>query len=216
MSTERNCKMPAVAWLQVTNYMHGWVEQELGGEVRAHGRRVISVQHLKGARNVLRMETSEDLMEPGRTERAMCATRMNCISAGMELDPEAVKRLYKVTKDDLSLFMPIECPRLALTKNGVLRPWTLDTCFGREQALALQQLLRREFWGAVENFDRSYADELNGETYAAKEMVEEFCLVTGTPGVYVDAIRREWQRRRKKPSASHALAAEHHQASQGT
>lgn len=195
---ERQYKMPAIAWLQVTEYMRGWLVFELGGRVRAHYKPVISVQHLPGARDILRMEAFEDLMEPGPTGRAMSATRMNCLCAGMAMDPNAVERLYGVTKESIETYVPIECPKMCLTKYGVLRPWTLDIGFGKQQAMAMQQLLRREFWLAVEEFDRLYAVEVDGEWYAAKDMVEEFCSRHGTPDVYVEAIRREWQRRVKK------------------
>lgn len=195
---EKNYKLPAICWLKMTDYMHGWLESELGGEVRAHGLRVLSVQHLEGARAVLRMETTEDVMAPEVVERSMSGTRMNCISAGMIIDADVVKELYGLTKETIALFEPIECPKMCLTRNGVLRPWTLDTTFGRGQAIALQRLLRGAFWEGVAEFDRRYAEEQGGEWYAAKEMVEEFCAATGTPDVHVEAIRREWQRRRKR------------------
>ena len=190
--------VPAVAWLRVTDYMHGWLQHELGSEAWIRNQRVVCVQHLRGARDVLRMETVEDMMERRPLGNALSGTRRNCFAAGLEIDAEVMEKEYGVTREALGLFVPIECPRMCLTRNGVLRPWTLDVCMGKEQALALQRLLRNEFWLAVEEFDRRYAKEMGGEKYPALDMVEEFCRETRTPDMYADSIRREWQRRRKR------------------
>ena len=137
-------------------------------------------------------------MERGKTGNAMSATRHNCIVRGMLLDPDTVADFYGVTKECLKLFTPIECPKMCLTKNGVLRPWTLDVCFGKEQASCLQRLLREEFWHAVDEYNEEYAEKMNGKRYPAADMIEAFCQHTGTSDVHVDAMRREWQRRRKR------------------
>lgn len=199
-NTGKEYEMPAVCWLSVTDFMHGWLEHELGGGVRCREQRVLSVQHLKGARAVLKMETWEDMMEKKAVGSAMSATRRRCMEAGLEIDPAVMERDYGVTKEGLDLFMPIECPTMCLTRSGVLRPWTREVCFGRKQALELQRLLRREFWAAVEAFDGKYAEQEGGRKYSSKEMLEEFCAETRTREEYVDAMRREWDRRRKRNS----------------
>lgn len=200
MAKKKEYRQGAVVWLQMTDYMHGWLDWELGCEVRAHDQRVICVQHLEGARDVLRMETVEDMMEKQPLGIAISATRRNCFDAGLKISPETMRDEYGVTKEALALFVPIECPKLCLTRNGVLRPWTLDVCFGKDQARQLQKLLRAEFWAAVERFDREFAEEEEGRKYAAREMIEEFCVETRTPDLFVEAIRREWQRRVKRKS----------------
>ena len=105
-----------------------------------------------------------------------------------------------MTKELLKLYVPIECPKMCLTKNGVLRPWTLNVCFDKEQATALQKLLRREFWKAVEKYNAEYARKMGGKKYPAIDMIEDFCMDTETPDMYTEAIRREWQRRCKRKS----------------
>lgn len=184
-----------MTWLRITDYMRGWIEYELGSEVRAHDQRVICVQHLKGAREILRMESTEDMLDKQPLGIALSATRRNCFDAGLKIDPDVMERVYGVTESALDGYIPIECPKLCLTKNGVLRPWTLDVTFGKAQARAMQQLLRDCFWSAVEEFDKNFAEEQDGEWYAAKDMVEELCRETKTPEYHVEAIRREWQRR---------------------
>lgn len=201
---EQTYKLPAVTWLQVTGYMHGWVQWELGSGCRIGEQRVVCVQHLPGARDILRMQTVEDMMEKQPLGIALSATRRNCFDAGLKIDPDVMAREYGVTKEALGLFVPIECPKLCLTKNGVLRPWTLDVTFSKAQARAMQQLLREEFWANVETFDREYARRKNLQKYPAEEMVEAFCETTKTPDLYVSAIRREWQRRSKKAKESTA------------
>ena len=197
---EKKYKTPTVVWLKMTDYMHGWIEHELGGTARVQDRCVICVHHLPGARGILRMETFDDLMDKMPVGNALSDTRMQCYMAGLNLDENVMREKYGATRELMALFMPIECPEMRLTKNGVLRPWTMDACLGKEQASALQRLLRETFWDAVTQFDKRYSESLGGAKYPAKEMVEEFCYATNTPEEYVDAIRREWQRRVKRGS----------------
>ena len=197
-NNNREGNQPAMAWLRVTDYIHGWLERELGGEVMAHGRRVVSLQHLPGAKAAFRMQAAEDTMEPVKVKDSMSVTRRNCIEAGMTLDAEATAELYGVTREELALFVPVECPKVCLTRLGVIRPWTWDVSFGRQQATKLQGIVREAFWTAVTDFDQEYVEEQGGRRYAAKEMIEAFCKETRTPSYHVDAIRREWQRRKKR------------------
>ncbi len=195
---ERTYKIPPVVWLKMTDYMHGWLQHDLGGAARIHNQRVVCVQHLPGARDILRMETAEDVMDHTPVGNVMSATRRNCLCAGIGIDSSFIECEYGLTAEGLDLFVPIECPRMCLTKNGVLRPWTLDVCFGKEQATAMQRLLRGEFWKAVGEFNEEYARQRGGRGYPAIEMIEGFCTKTETPDLYIDAIRREWQRRVKR------------------
>ena len=200
--SEKVYDVPAIVWLKMTDYMHGWLQWELGGEARVKDQRVVCVQHLPGARAILRMETVEDMMEKKPIGNVMSATRKNCMEAGLNIDEDVMAREYGVTREAMKMFVPVECPKMCLTKSGVLRPWTLDVCLGREQAAAMQRLLRNAFWQAVEEYDAGYARKMNGRKYPAVDMVEEFCMDTETPDLYVEAIRREWQRRVKRVKSS--------------
>lgn len=191
-------KIPPIVWLKMTDYMHGWLQWGLGGSARVKEQRVVCVQHLPGARAVLRMETVFDMMEKKPIGSAMSATRKNCMEAGLAIDESVMEKEYGVTRELMKLFVPIECPKMCLTKSGVLRPWTLDVCLSKQQATSMQRLLRQAFWDAVEEYDAAYAEKMGGRKYPAADMVEEFCLETETPDMYVEAIRREWQRRRKR------------------
>lgn len=194
---ERKYQLPVIAWLKITDYIHGWARHELGGAVRACDQRVISVQHLRRAKEVLRMETAEDMKRQQPPENTMSATKRNCIEEGMKIDREATEQIFGVTQDELRLFVPVECPKMCLTANGVLRPWTLDTCFGKKQSRELREVIFCAFWDAVAKFADEYADSMAGKRYSTKEMIEAFCNDTGTPEVYIDTIRREWLRQRK-------------------
>lgn len=196
MATESN--LPAVGWLRVTDYIIGWISYELCGSLRIGDRRIVCVQHLKGARDILRMQTEEDTMEPRPADLAMGVTRRGCIAAGLALNPKAVEELYGIGREALALFVPIECPPMTLTEGGVLRPWTSDTCFSHKQASLLLKLLREAFWQAVGEFAEKYAREHRGEKYAQQDMIEDFCRETHTDDIHVPAIRREWQRRVKR------------------
>ena len=195
---EKRYDVPPIAWLKVTDYMHDWLQYELGGGARIKDQRVVCVQDIPGARDILKMEAKEDLMDKEPVGNGMSATRRNCYMAGLDLDEEVMEKEYGVTRELMKLFVPIECPKRCLTKYGVLRRWTFDYGFSKEQASAMQRLLRKEFWEAVEEYDRKYARKMDGEKYPAIDMIEAFCAETKTSEVYVDAIRREWQRRVKR------------------
>ena len=203
---EKNYRLPAIIWLKVTDYMHGWLQYELGGAIRVKGQRVVSVQHLPGAREALRMETTDDIeLRPMKVGNSMSGNRKNMLDAGMVLDADYIEREYGLSPEAMKLFMPIECPKMCLTPNGVLRPWTLDVNLGREQASALQRVLRNAFWHAVEDFNTEYARKMDGAYYPQVDMIEDFCADTNTPDIYVDAIRREWQRRLKSGQSRHIV-----------
>ena len=191
-------KTPAVAWLWMAGYMHTWLEGEFGGSARTHDKPVLSVSVIPGAKDILRMATEEDMLGPENIGISLSASRMSMLEAGLQLDADTVGRMYGATDKDLQLYVPIECPSKTLTKYGVLRPWTHDVRFGRNQANLLRNLLRAEFWKAVEAYDGCYAEEMVGTPYPAIEMVSAFCQATKTPEMYVDEIRREWQRREKR------------------
>lgn len=193
MSNEKTYGPIPMVWLKMSSYMHGWLDYELGCAVMAHGKHVLCVQHLEGARDVLRMESMEDQMTPGQTQAAMSVTRRNCIEAGMVLNAEVVERMYGVTKETLALYVPVECPKMCLTKLGVLRPWTRDVTFSKAQAQAMQKLLNGFFWKSVADFDARYVHE---GRHSDEKMLEAFCKATRTPDVYVAALRREWQRKK--------------------
>lgn len=193
---EKSYQLPPIIWLKVTDYMHAWTQGELGCGARIKSTRVLCVQHLEGAREVLKMETVNDMeLKPEKILNTMSANRKNMLEAGLELDEPYIEKAYGMTKAMMKLFVPIECPKMCLTKDGVLRPWSLDVSLGREQAIALQRLVRNAFWQAVEDFNTAYARKMETTKYADVDMIEDFCADTRTPDEYADAIRREWQRR---------------------
>lgn len=198
---EKSYRVPYIVWLRVTDYMHGWMQYELGSCARVGEQKVVCVQHLPGAREVLRMETNNDLDRKGRIDKTMSAARMNCVKAGLKMDAEVIERDYGLTSETLKLFVPVECPDMKMTERGVLRPWTLDTCLGRRQANELMQVLRDAFWKAVSAFNEEYAKSMCGEKYPTIDMVEAFCKLTNTSDVYAEAIKREWNRRVKRSSS---------------
>lgn len=197
MGNDKN-RLPSIVWLKVTDYMLPWLEKELGGKVRAKERKVLSVQHLTGAREILRMETVTDNIDNKVTGKSMSPMVRNCIDAGMSMDAETVEEMFGISRQDLKSYVPIECPKMCVTELGMIRPWELDVNFSRSQANRMIELLRREFWNAVAEFAEEYAREHEGEKYAQADMIEDFCKNSETPDVFVDAMRREWQRRCKR------------------
>lgn len=195
---EKNNSLPPVVWLRVTDFMAGWLQHELGGTAKIRDQRIVCLQHLPGAKEVFRMETEKDATNKGPVGNTMSDKRKNIVLSGLDIDEAVMERDYGMTRETLGLFVPIECPKNCMTGSGVLRPWTLDVCLGRKQANAMLDLIRREFWGAVERFNRGYAEKAGGRKYPAVEMIEAFCRETGTCDVHVAAMRREWQRRVKR------------------
>ena len=196
----KNFRMPAIAWLRVTGFIRGWLDYELGSKVMVNGRRVVCLQHLDGVRDILRMEPVDDVeLSPDLpVELSLSAARYGLISAAMTLSPETTERMYHLSLEQMQQFVPIECPRLRLTQEGLLRPWSGDAMLGDAQAKALLRLLREAFWKDVERFARRYSRQHEGERYAQEDMIEAFCRETETSDIHVEAIRREWQRRCKR------------------
>lgn len=196
----KQCKLPPIVWLKVTDFMHGWLQHELGGTLRIKDQRVVSMQHLPGARNILRFMETELEDEDGKSVvnkpigMSMSAVKKNCAEAGLSLNDGT----YKITRDELKLFAPIECPKRCVNQNGTVRPWTERVNLGKCQASELLNLLRNEFWKDVGEFSVKYAAQHEGEKYPQLEMIEAFCAETDTPIMYAETIRREWQRRVKR------------------
>lgn len=186
-----------IVWLKVTDFMHGWLQWELGGRIMVKDCRVICATHLPQVREVMRMEADE-MAQQRPVEYTMSAAWKNCMDAGLDIDEQAMEREYGMSREIMKTFLPIECPKMCMTSNGVLRPWTVSVSLSKQQAKALRQVLREEFWKAVEAYDHNYAAQMDGEPYHAIDMVEDFCIDTETPDIYVEAIRREWQRRVKR------------------
>lgn len=187
-----------ICWLKITDYMRGWIRSTLGGTQTVKGQPVISVHYLPGASEIMMMPTVDVLPGNGKLGIAISATWRNALDAGIAIDAATIESEYGVTREILRQYMPIACPRRAVSKDGIIRPWTNDTCFGKKQAMELLRLLRDAFWSAVWEFSARYAEERPGEKYAQVEMIEAFCRLSRTDDLYIEAIRREWQRRVKR------------------
>lgn len=196
----KSTKMPAIVWLRVTEFIMGWLDYEVGSKVMVNGRRVVCLQHLDGVRDILRMESVDDVeLSPDLpVDLSLSASRYSMLQAAMTLSPEATERMYHLSPEQMQQFVPIECPRLRLTQEGLLRPWSGDAMLGDAQAKALLRLLRHYFWEDVERFAGRYAREHEGEKYAQEDMIAAFCRLTKTSDLHIEAMRREWQRRCKR------------------
>ena len=183
---------PPVAWLSLTSYMHEWLFREYGGDVRLYGKPVLSIAHIPDAKKLLRQQTQDDVMEDGQTRWSVSAMRMDFLQHGVELGIKGVGGM-ELTREQLNLFLPIECPKMALTQNGVLRPWNRQTSFGQRQAFALTKLLRGAFWKTVADYERNFKWP-RGAEHTAIAMIESFCQDAGVPDIYAADLRREWQR----------------------
>ena len=162
--------------------------------MRLYGKPVVSIAHLSGAKDILRMETVDDMAASEDSRLAMSAMRMDCMEAGIARSPETIRRMYGMTAEQLKMFVPIECPKMALTKYGVLRPWNRTTSFGKRQAMALNRLLMKNFWQAIEDYYSALC-KAGKAPITAISMIEGFCDETGTSEIWTTDLRREWQRR---------------------
>lgn len=195
----------AICWLHVTDYMRGWMRSTLGGTLIVRNEPVLSVRHLDGMDRAFRMEADDTIPTDRTPGNAISATWYNALAAGISIDPLVMERMYGVTRELLRQYVPILCPVMAISSDGILTPWTGDIYFGKQQAVAIQRLLREAFWRAVAIFSIGYANEHPGGDYPQVEMVESFCRQTGTDDLYVEPIRREWQRRQRRERESLGL-----------
>lgn len=188
-----NYPTPAVAWLQITKYMHEWLINEFGGNVRLHNKPVLTVTYLPGVKKVLRMETMDDVTDISDNKFSMSAMRMDCVTLGCSIGPKTMQEQYGITPELLDTYLPIECPRMALTKYGVLRPWARNMAFGKQQAIELLTLLRNAFWDNVNEYYHNLIDK--GEApETAIELIRTYCEENHISEVHLDDLRREWQR----------------------
>lgn len=194
-----------ICWLKVTDYMREWLRRTLGTGRTVRGQPVLSIRHLPGVREVMMMETTEELPAGNKPGNAMSATWRNALEAGMSYDVAAVEKEYGVTRDVLDEYMPVACPDNSVSEDGIIRKWNDDTCFGKQQATALTRALREAFWRSVDDYSTEYAKTRQDESYAQIEMVESFCGDYGIDDMYVDALRREWQRRKKREKRKDGL-----------
>lgn len=188
----------SISWLRITEYLQGWLRTTFGGGKLVKGQKVLSVYDVEGIGEAMMMPVDDHMPHHGTPGNSISATWYNALYAGVAVDPGAIKAEYGVDRETLRQYMPIACPRKAVSEDGIVRPWTGDTCFGMQQAKVVQRLLREAFWRAVLEFSKEYAREHTGEQYAQVEMIEAFCRATGTDEINVEAIRREWQRRQKR------------------
>lgn len=187
--------METICWLKITDYMQGWMRATLGGPERVKNDPVIHVHTLDGAGAVMMMTTDNEPSWMGVPGNVICDTWHAALSVGMEIDARGMQKELGITREVLAQYLPIACPKNALADDGSIHPWDSDTSFGKEQATALQRLLREAFWESVDNYSREYNKEHLGEKYAQIEMLEAFCKEYHTDDMYIQAMRREWQRR---------------------
>ncbi len=190
--------MEHICWLRVTDYMRGWTRMVLGTRYRVHELPVIQVKGLDGASEVLAMSVSEELPGIGVPGNAMCDTWHAALEAGLEVDAWGMEREFGITREVMDQYLPVLCPDVAVDEDYITHPWTSDTCFGREQAIALQRLLRDAFWSAVDNYASDYKRAHSDAKYAQIDMLESFCKEYKSDDTHIDAMRREWQRRQKR------------------
>ncbi len=188
---------PAMAWLWVPGYMIAWLEYEYGGALVYYGRKLLSTWQVSGMKAAMREPTLEDALMNTQEKLSLSAQRMDCLQAGMQVNADTMATVFGMEARELALYVPLECPKMALTKLGVLRPWQRHIAFSRRQARSILALLQREFWGALAAYNEEYARTHEG-WYPAVEMVESFCDDTNTPEVFIAEIRREWQRKEKR------------------
>lgn len=192
---KRGYAPPPVVWIKLAVFMHGYLRATLGGEVKIGKQRVICVQHLPGVKKVWRMETVHDMMAGPDDGCTMSDERHTIFTEGMKIDAAVMARDFNMTPADLAQYIPVEVPKLCVTENGVLRPWTASVNMGAPQSSALRRILRREFWTAVDDFSRNYRAEHVDEGCSDRDVIDAFCEAYDTPTTCIDAIRREWQRR---------------------
>ena len=190
--------MEPICWLKITDYMRGWARRALGGTKRVRNNTVIEVQHIAGVQAVLEMPADDELHPDVVPGNVICDTWHAALEVGLEMDAESVEKLFCVTRELFCQYPPVSCPPYAMYEDGTIHPWDSDTSFGQQQAASLLRLIREAFWQAVGVFSNTYQQAHKGERYAQVEMIEAFCKEYRTDDMYVEAMRREWQRRQKR------------------
>lgn len=188
-----------IVWLKVTDYFQGWLRKNLGNKkAKAHGEPVLHFLHLPGAKDAMRLDAEVFDAGDHETGNSISALWYNALSSGLDYDPNTVEKEYGITREKLCQYMPLAVPDIAFIDGGRMRPWTENISFGSKQSIEVMKVLRNAFWKAVLEYSEMYAREHHGEKYAQADMLEAFCHDNDTDDIYLDAMRREWQRRCKR------------------
>lgn len=190
--------MRNICWLRITDYMRGWARAALGSAKRIKDAPVLDLHRLNGVEQVLLMPADDELPGFGMPGNVMCDTWHAALMAGLEMDPLDMEREFGITNEVLEQYLPVICPDYAIDEDGAIRPWDSNTCFGKQQAIALLRLIRDTFWSAVGNYASEYRKVHFGTKYAQIDMLESFCMDYHIDDTCIEAMRREWQRRSKK------------------
>ncbi len=190
--------MKSICWLRITDYMRGWTRVALGSAKRIKDIPVLDILNLEGAQQVMLLPTDNELPGLGVLGNAMCDTWHAALVAGLEMDTWGMEREFGVTKELLEQYLPVFCPDYAVTEDGTIHSWDNDTSFGKQQSTALLGLIRDAFWSAVGNYADQYKKAHFDAKYAQIDMLESFCKEHRINDMYLEAMRREWQRRCKR------------------
>lgn len=190
--------MEQICWLRITDYMREWTRTTLGNSKRVKDEPVLDILSLEGVQSALLMPTSDGLPGFGTLGNAMCDTWHAALTVGLEMDAQGMEKEFSITREMLEQYLPVACPAIAITMDGSTHPWNRDTCFGKQQASAVLRLIRDAFWSAVGNYAVQYENAHFGTKYAQIDMLESFCKDYRINDTYLEAMRREWQRRCKR------------------
>lgn len=190
--------MEQICWLRITDYMREWARTTLGSPKRVKGEPVLDILSLEGVQSVLLMPTSDGLPGFGSLGNAMCDTWHAALTVGLDMDAQGMEKEFGITREMLVQYIPVACPAVAITTDGSTHPWNRDTSFGKQQAAAILRLIRDAFWSVVGNYAIQYEDANFGIKYAQIDMLESFCKDYRINDTYLEAMRREWQRRCKR------------------
>lgn len=190
--------MGHICWLRITDYMRGWARMALGNGKSVKGIPVLDIKSLDGMEQVRLMSTDDELPGDGVPGNVMCDTWHAALTAGIEMDPWGMEQEFGITSEVLDQYLPVECPDYAVGQDGAIRPWDNNTCFGKQQAIAILRLVRETFWASVGNYASEYRKVHFGTKYAQIDMLESFCKDCHIDDTCIEAMRREWQRRSKR------------------
>ena len=181
-------------WMRTTPYLIPWAEDAIGTGLKLNGKPVLELRHIPGMKQLLRNEVCEDADFSADDFNSLSQLKYEVISNGLKLNPTYVKEKYGFTSESLQSFVPVSVPEYLFVGDGAIHPFSRIMQLSRQTARCISDKLYSRFWREVYEYDQS--------TQHSKdiEMIDDFLELHNMPDIFLDDLRNQWQRLKRKGS----------------
>lgn len=183
--------IPAI-WCRFTPYLIVWAENEFGTGLELCGRRVLELRPLQGVRQALREAVEEDDVLSSSNKNSLSQMRYEVVLSVLDARTYDANVLASYSKDNIKSYLPVHTPGFLLVEGGVIHQFSRLMQFQPKIAQYLSRQVYLAFWTAVWRFSRK------APSLVDRDMLESFCEEEHIPSIYVDDLRNQYQRMKRK------------------